>query len=311
MLFDGSTASNFRSCLIEGNAAGIGSCYLDDTLHVDSCQIIDNSGYGINAHALYDRGIVIAHHSIIAGNAGAGILEASQGSVIEQNDIVGNGGGIVSLVGDSDMVIHSNVIAGNSGTGIELSSGRPPSVRFNDVYDNLADFSGFSTFVGDTTLTVNRNGVHADLYMNIRRDPMFLSPSDYHLQTNSPCINAGDTLLTDGDGSVSDIGVYSYVFSTAVANSGIEAPREFSLTQNYPNPFNPSTTIRYGLPARLDVTLRVFNILGQQVAELINGSQEAGYHELVFNASGLASGVYLYTLRAGTFVETKRLLLVR
>jgi hypothetical protein len=147
--------------------------------------------------------------------------------------------------------------------------------------------------------------------MNIRRDPMFLSPLDYHLQTNSPCINAGDTLLTDGDGSVSDIGVYSYVFSTAVANSGIEAPREFSLTQNYPNPFNPSTTIRYGLPARLDVTLRVFNMLGQQVAELVNGSQEAGYHELVFNASGLASGVYLYSLHAGTFVETKRLLLLR
>jgi hypothetical protein len=309
ILFDGSTASNFLSCLIEGNAAGIGSCYQDDTLHVDSCHIINNNGHGINAHALYNRGIVIARHSIIAGNAGAGILEASQGSVIEQNDIVGNGGGIESIVGESDMVIHGNVIAGNSGTGIGLLSGQPPSIRFNDVYGNLPDFSGLSSFVGDTTLAVNRNGVHADLYMNIRRDPMFLNTSDYHLQPNSPCIDAGDTLLSDGDGTVSDIGAFSYVHPTAVINSGIGAPQNFSLMQNYPNPFNPSTTIRYGLPVRSDITLRIFNILGQQVAELVNGSQEAGYHELQFNASGLASGIYVYRLQAGSFVETRTIVL--
>lgn len=85
----------------------------------------------------------------------------------------------------------------------------------------------------------------------------------------------------------------------------------FRLEQNYPNPFNPSTTIRYGLPTRAHVTLSVFNTLGQQVAILVNESQEMGYHELKFDASGLASGVYFYRIQAGSFVQTKKLLLLR
>jgi hypothetical protein len=92
-------------------------------------------------------------------------------------------------------------------------------------------------------------------------------------------------------------------------NPGI--PQEFRLEQNYPNPFNPSTTIRYGLPVRSHVRVAVFNTLGQQVAVLQNGEQEAGYHEVKFDGSKLASGVYLYRMQAGSYVETKKLLLVR
>jgi hypothetical protein len=88
-------------------------------------------------------------------------------------------------------------------------------------------------------------------------------------------------------------------------------PREFELLQNYPNPFNPSTTIRYSLPQRSHVMLTVFNTLGQQVATLVNGSQDVGYHDVRFDASGLASGVYFYRLHAGGFVQSKRLLLLK
>jgi len=88
-------------------------------------------------------------------------------------------------------------------------------------------------------------------------------------------------------------------------------PRMFALDQNYPNPFNPSTIIHYGLPNHSHVTLTVFNTLGQQVAQLVDGEIDAGYHEVKFDGSGLSSGVYLYRMQAGGHMETKRLLLIR
>ncbi len=97
---------------------------------------------------------------------------------------------------------------------------------------------------------------------------------------------------------------------TAVPRS-TENPIAFSLMQNYPNPFNPTTTIRYGIPHRSHVLLSVYNTLGQRVAELANGDMVAGYHEVTFDARNLSSGVYFYRLQAGSYVETRKLLLVR
>ncbi len=92
---------------------------------------------------------------------------------------------------------------------------------------------------------------------------------------------------------------------------GVSPPATSSLFQNYPNPFNPSTTIQYAMPIRSHITLTVYNTLGQIVKELVNGEVEAGYHEVKFDASGLASGVYLYRMQAGSFVETRKLILLR
>jgi hypothetical protein len=114
--------------------------------------------------------------------------------------------------------------------------------------------------------------------------------------------------------SVLNGGVYRRPLSEIVAGvspSRSEVPALFRLEQNYPNPFNPSTTIRYALPGRSYVTLSVFSTLGQHVATLVNGSQEAGSHEVRFDGSGLASGMYFYRLSAGEYAGTKRLMLIR
>lgn len=88
-------------------------------------------------------------------------------------------------------------------------------------------------------------------------------------------------------------------------------PTEFSISQNYPNPFNPSTSIKYQIPVEGIVTLKIFNILGEEVNALINKEKPAGVYELTWNAENLPSGVYFYQLQAGNFVETKKMILLR
>jgi hypothetical protein len=91
--------------------------------------------------------------------------------------------------------------------------------------------------------------------------------------------------------------------------SGI--PTVFALFQNYPNPFNPSTTIRYDIPKQCDVTLKVYDIMGRQVAELVNGNHNAGAYQIVWNARGFASGIYYFRIIAGDFVSVKKLVLMK
>jgi hypothetical protein len=88
-------------------------------------------------------------------------------------------------------------------------------------------------------------------------------------------------------------------------------PATAVLMNNYPNPFNPSTTIRYGLPHTSHVTLTIFNTIGQIVATLQKGTQEAGYHDVTFEGNDLPSGVYLYRLTTEDFDQTKRFILLR
>ncbi|MCB9250182.1 MAG: T9SS type A sorting domain-containing protein, partial [Ignavibacteriales bacterium] len=96
-------------------------------------------------------------------------------------------------------------------------------------------------------------------------------------------------------------------------------PTEFSLSQNYPNPFNPTTSIKFNLPTDSNVKLSVFNVLGEEVAELINNNLQTGYHSVEFNASELNSGVYFYKIEAGDpsagsghgFVQIRKMMLLK
>jgi hypothetical protein len=124
-----------------------------------------------------------------------------------------------------------------------------------------------------------------------------------------------NAVAVDGTGNPWVSGTSGQLTTTAVL-SAVEAdnmvPAHFTLDQNYPNPFNPSTSVRFTLPHAARVELVIFNMLGQRVASPVNGAMfEAGSHTVQFDARGLATGVYLYRLTAGTFTETRKMVLVR
>jgi len=113
-----------------------------------------------------------------------------------------------------------------------------------------------------------------------------------------------------------NIGTVFFVDDLAFSGTatGVEdnsQPYSFKLNQNYPNPFNPTTTISYSIPKSTFVSLKVYDILGNEVATLVNGEKSAGYYQLKFNGSKLASGVYFYRLTAGNKTDVKKLLLTK
>jgi hypothetical protein len=117
-------------------------------------------------------------------------------------------------------------------------------------------------------------------------------------------INRRDTIEFIITGSYGIMMTKQFIFSYS-------GPKEFKLEQNYPNPFNPTTTIQYQLSQDAKVTLKVYDILGSEVATLINEEQEAGYKEVKFNAVNIASGMYVYRLTSGNFVSTKKMMVVK
>ncbi len=149
---------------------------------------------------------------------------------------------------------------------------------------------------------------------------------------SSTTIPAGATAWHNGTGTVFNYvvnlpGMYNYhcdnhftlgmvgSFNAAVTSvnnqQSSQLPPSFRLEDNYPNPFNPSTTIKYELPRTSHVTLKVYNILGSEVATLLDEEMSAGVHSVQWDASGVSSGVYLYQLTAGKFVQTRRMVLLR
>jgi hypothetical protein len=115
----------------------------------------------------------------------------------------------------------------------------------------------------------------------------------------------------DGAGSYSAIHLFSTTSQTAVEDGDGQVVKAFALAQNYPNPFNPTTRIRYNVPQRAFVTVRVYDVRGAQVAIADEGEREAGVHEVTFDASRLSSGVYFLRMASGSFVETRKMVLMK
>ncbi len=139
----------------------------------------------------------------------------------------------------------------------------------------------YDYFSGDSMVVINKT------------EPIPLEPGAFHIYTNKKLQTPEKGLLT------------------GLKTDKPELPLQFSLGQNYPNPFNPETVIHYELPQAEYVELSVYNLLGQKVQTLVSRNRQAGHHSVTLKAFGMASGLYIYQIKAGHFVQTRKMILLR
>lgn len=238
------------------------------------------------------------------------------------NNVVNNGSSSILLDWRSNITLINSIIWNNKIGDIKISE--DPNNILNIAFSNVYGSQ-------EAIISSNISSVHW-LEGNINSSPLFIDTANYnyHLSSKSPCLGAGiDSLQISGvwfyapkkdlDGNVRpnpfdsrpDIGAYESQLFTDISENGNELPLIFSLYQNYPNPFNGATVIKYSIPNSSRVIIKVYDVLGSEVMTLLNEEKESGYHSVVFNASGLPSGVYFYRIKAGSFVDMKKMILLR
>jgi hypothetical protein len=289
-----------------------------------SPQIIDNLIE--NNSSVFGGGIKCSNYSsplikdnTITGNkadtAGAGILVHYYSAANIINNIITfnttttpYGAGIRCGANIFQPIIRGCTISHNTGDGISCRSSSPiidSCIIENNTYDGILSYANA------------KPEIH---YCNIVGNGYYgISNGDPTVTINADNNWWGDTSGPSGVGPGSGDSVSLYVdydpWLSGPVSVEIEydkmTVRDCNLFQNYPNPFNPKTTIKYGINERAFVELRIYDILGREVKLLVNEEQDLGYYELNFNAAELSSGVYLYQLKAGSFIETKKMLLIK
>jgi hypothetical protein len=183
----------------------------------------------------------------------------------------------------------------------------PDSVHYvSNRIDFIFDYILHSNSVVDTVL-------HGDTFAKIA------SGGQYNSVYYAELWNRTRTMTLDqmerGTKALADLWYTAWVDAGLIVTDmeppAAPIPSQFELAQNYPNPFNPTTTISYSLPVGGTVFLKVFSLDGREVATLVSENQSVGEHSVAFDASRLASGVYIYRLQLGGFAQTKKLLLLK
>ena len=216
--------------------------------------------------------------------------------------VAGNSPGGLYFETSNYPLIENSIFAGNYyyGIRVEGSSFQPTRIRIS--YSNTNDAVQLIGYASVDWLGVN-----------IDADPLFVNEGagDYHLTSESPCIDAGDPSYEyDPDGTVTDMGPFYFHQTVGIENRS-EIPRDFALKQNYPNPFNASTSISYTIPAASRVDISIYNLLGQQVWHESKVHAVPGQYSFNWSAGSHASGVYLARLTCGGKTENIMMTLLK
>jgi hypothetical protein len=287
-------------------------------------------------HPLISRNVISDNISIDGTGGGIYCLHFSRPTIINcviSNNSAHNAGGIFLDLTDS--YIYNTVFYGNiaqeRGGGLYCAYRDPVLVNcifWADTAQYGSEIYVASGTFPDITYSDVRGGWTGEGNVNI--DPRFRDPDneDFHLMAldcgdslDSPCIDAGDPDMDDDSLSCdwglgtsrSDMGAYGGTDTiwVSVDDDKPIMASQFSLHPNYPNPFNATTTLKYTLPYRSQVSLTIYNIWGQRVATLYRGVQQAGQYRVIWDASDAASGIYFCQMQAGEFTQVRKLLLIK
>jgi|GEM_PF-232524 len=205
--------------------------------------------------------------------------------------------------------------------GIEFSGADTLFSNVNATVSKSMNIPVMGPYTGSVQFThsISPNPASGTIGITFTPNPLTTFPNSVNVSANvSATVPFGTYTLTitGTDNTYTPPRVHTRTLQLIVDNTvGIgnqsEIPDQFALQQNYPNPFNPSTSINYSLPERSLVSIKIFDLLGREVASLVNGVKEAGHYKADFNASNLSSGIYYYTIKAGDFAATKRMVLMK
>jgi hypothetical protein len=217
----------------------------------------------------------------------------------------GSGGG----GGSNSIVVRARGTSGSEHINLRVNNNTVASWTLSTSYQN---YSASTSSTGGIVVQFDNDASGRDVQVD------YIQVNGSTRQSENQSYNTGVWQNGSCGGSYSEwlhcngsIG-YGNVPKEVVADAPPETiPSDYALAQNWPNPFNPETKITYTLPDEVEVKLEVFDIAGRLVATLANGQQNVGKHEVTFDAKGLASGVYFYRLHAGSFAQTKRMLLIK
>jgi len=291
--------------------------------YLHKLQFLDNYSISGGGAIILDNSSPTMSNILMAGNFTGGLGGAMQlvaGSsptivnMTSADNIAETAGGSFYLNPDSNPTIINSILYGSSKPEIYLGGGTP-SVTYS-----IIDAASSESYFGNGCLD---------------EDPYFATGTNYKLSNNSCSYSDGNTVISpaidaghpdsldlvldcyQGLGTQrADMGYYGGGLSTVhVGTENLESQilDGYGLSQNFPNPFNTKTTIEFSLPRKENVSLKVYNILGEQVAELINKEMPAGEHRVQFDPASVvgktSSGFYFYQIQLGDFVETKTMIL--